>query len=355
MRLDQVVVAASPGDAITGMAMRLRDEFARAIDSDVFALHVHPSLVDDVRPFEEITRLAACGPVVYHMSIGCDEIVRWLRRTSRPVVLDYHNITPSQYFNAIDPVFAALLAQGRKELRDLAPVVQRAIAVSTYNAQELLEAGYRDVQVATPVLSTERLLDLQPAWLMQNHLEQMVHGPVILAVGQLLPHKRVDRLIEAYHILVSHHLPDAKLIIVGAARNDAYARALTHQVRQLNLPGAWLTGSVSDEELVALFRRADVFATMSEHEGFCFPVVEAFAFGVPVLARRFAALPDTVGNGGLLLAPDDGVAVAAEAMLELIQNQGLRTRLIQRGLERADAFAPRRALRRHLELLAEVA
>jgi glycosyltransferase involved in cell wall biosynthesis len=185
-------------------------------------------------------------------------------------------------------------------------------------------------------------------------MQTMMSGPVVLSFARFLPHERLDRLIEAYHVLISHHRPDVRLIIVGAAQDPEYAEAVRRQVRELNLHGVWLRGHASDDELVAFLRHADLFATMSEQEGFCVPVVEAFAFGVPVLAARAGAMPGTVADAALLLAPGDGAAVAAEAMAEILTNDTLRDRLVARGRARAELLAPHNTTRRRVQILSAV-
>jgi len=122
-------------------------------------------------------------------------------------------------------------------------------------------------------------------------------------------------------------------------------------VNELNLTGAWITGSVPVEQLVAFYRRADVFATASEHEGFCVPLLEAMAFEVPIVARAFGAIPETMGGAGIVLPPDEGTLVAAEAVTELTTNRALRSKYIAAGRERLRQFAPEQAsevLVRHL-------
>jgi L-malate glycosyltransferase len=255
----------------------------------------------------------------------------------------YHNITPSEYFTPYAPHFAELLADGRRELKDVRDRVELALAVSPYNATELEELGYENVRVSPLVVDPARLRAIEPHPVLADELSRRHDGPVFLFIGQLLPHKRPDLLVEAFHVLSTHHAPDATLFLVGAPRIDSYHRAIRRLIRELSLPNAFLVGGVSDERLVAYLRRADVFVTASEHEGLCVPLLEAMAFEVPVLARRYAAVPDTVGGAGLLLPRDSGPLLLAEAMLELVQNQPLRADLVARGQRRLGDFDPEQA------------
>jgi glycosyltransferase involved in cell wall biosynthesis len=135
----------------------------------------------------------------------------------------------------------------------------------------------------------------------------------------------------------------------------SYRSALARYSRELNLDRSSLFGWVSDEQLAALYRRADLFVTCSEHEGFCVPLLEAMAWDVPVVARRFAAVPETLGDAGVLVDPDDGPLVLAEAMHDALTDDALRRTLVDRGRARIEAYRPDRARNAFLAALAEVA
>jgi glycosyltransferase involved in cell wall biosynthesis len=177
---------------------------------------------------------------------------------------------------------------------------------------------------------------------------------VILHVGQLLPHKRPDLLIRAFQLFTTYHHPSAALVIVGRPRSAAYHNLLEGLVRELNLANVWLTGGVSDAELVAAYRAATVFATMSEHEGFCVPLVEAMAFEIPILARRFGAIPETLDGAGLVLPPDGGPGLIAEAIAELVGNDHLRASLAIAARQRAEDYRLPVVSGRFLEALEDV-
>jgi glycosyltransferase involved in cell wall biosynthesis len=178
-----------------------------------------------------------------------------------------------------------------------------------------------------------------------------IEGPVLLFVGQLLPHKRPDLLLKAFHVLVTYLVPDAHLLMVGTNRLPGYAEALELFRRELNLGAASFRGSLSDAEWAAHFRRADLFVTASEHEGFLVPLIESFAFDVPTIARAHAAIPETMGDAGVLLPPEDDPILMAEAMAEVLGDPALRSELVARGRRRLEVFDPdvaRAALLDHL-------
>jgi len=132
---------------------------------------------------------------------------------------------------------------------------------------------------------------------------------------------------------------DARLTLVGGQSAGLYWRALHRLVEELDVADAvTFADSVSHTELLACYRTADVFVLCSEHEGFNVPVLEAMHFGVPVVAYASTAVPDTVGDGGLLLTDKDPVVVAT-AVERVRSDASLRRTLVAAGRERAAHFS----------------
>jgi glycosyltransferase involved in cell wall biosynthesis len=176
-----------------------------------------------------------------------------------------------------------------------------------------------------------------------HHLSSSLGAPFLLFVGQLLPHKRPDLLVEAAHIASTYLEVDAYLMLVGHARLQSYQRAIVELVRELNLPRVHVVGTVSTPDLVAFYANARALVTASEHEGFCVPLLEAMAFRVPIVARACGAIPETVANGGLLLPPDGGPALMAEAFAAVVHDDALHRDLVDRGQQRMKCFDPQQA------------
>jgi glycosyltransferase involved in cell wall biosynthesis len=336
MEIHQVVVAASPGDAVTNTALSFQSVLQKAGPSGVFARYVDKRLDGQVFPLSVYDACASPDDLlIYHMSIGEPEVVEFLLARRERLVVVYHNITPPEYFAALDPAFARLLACGRSELELLRDRTELALAVSAYNASELEAIGFSDVRVSPLPVDLPALHSIQPDPATMTDLEAL-DGPLILYVGQLLPHKRPDLLLQAFHILSTYRIPEAHLALVGPARLEAYRQALTTFVSETNLHRARIPGWVTMEQVAAHYRRADVFVTMSEHEGVCVPLLESMSFDVPVVARAFGAIPETMGNAGLLLPPVDDPALCAEALAEVLTVDAVRGELIRRGRSRAE-------------------
>lgn len=361
MQLTQVLVGAAPGDAITRSALEIDRMVAPVASTSLRARYIDPAMAGSISPLDAPhggPRPSSEDILLLHASIGEPDVSRWLADRPERLVVMYHNISPPQPFEAHDPGFADLLRLGRAELPALAERAVLTMAPSAFSAAELTEMGFADVRVCPLVFDPLALASIEEDPSTVHHLHTVVSGPVVLFVGQLLPHKRVDWLLAAYFILVTYLVPEAHLIVVGAGPLPRYRQALQRYANELNLDRSWLTGRITDAELAAFYRRADVVATASEHEGFCAPLLEAMAFGTPIVARACAAIPEILGDAGVTVAPGDSPAVFAEALAELLADpqapaghQGLGQALARRGRARLGAIGPdvaRATLRHHL-------
>jgi glycosyltransferase involved in cell wall biosynthesis len=356
MRIDQFLVSASYGDAITNEALHIRTLLRAVGDSEIYARYIDPLLEGDVEPLAHYERRRSRSPadlIVLHASIGDDDLLAYLRDRRERIVLVYHNISPWEGFEPFDPQLAHLLRSGREQLTELRHRVVLAVADSVFNARELEQLGFGDVPVSPLILDLDSLTAGEPDRKTESALAEL-EGPLLLFVGQVLPHKRPDVLVAAQHVLNTYLRPEAHLAIVGAFRLPGYAAVVRGFALELNLSSVHFTGRVSRAELVAYYRRADLLVTASEHEGFCVPLLEAMAFDVPIVAAASAAIPETLDGAGLLVPPHDRV-LFAEAANAALDDRELRTRLVAAGRRRFAAYDTERAKQIFLEHLLRVA
>jgi glycosyltransferase involved in cell wall biosynthesis len=354
LAVHQVVVSASLGDAITNFALELRALLRQRAPSELFAVHSDPALLHNVHLLGRYDDFVVPGDtIVYHASIGNRRVTELLLSRPERLVLVYHNVSPATSFEPYEPAFAGLLAAARTEVAQLRPRVAAAVAVSQYNAADLLSLGYDDVMVAPLIVNPARLHAIEPDPAMRSHLEANVQGPMALFVGQLLPHKRPELLVEALHCVTTYLEPSAHLVLLGARRIAPFAAALQRQIVELGLANAWITGALGDTEVRAFFDRADVFVTASDHEGFCVPLLEAMSFDVPVVARGTSAVPETMGGAGIVLDPADGTLVLAEAWAAALE-PATAAHLARLGRGRLADFEPSRTRTRWAELLGAI-
>jgi glycosyltransferase involved in cell wall biosynthesis len=275
--------------------------------------------------------------ILYHASIH-SRMATFVGERRERLVVDYHNITPSRFFTGWDPVSEARMDLGRVELRRLAGQAELGLADSRYNEIELVEVGYRATSVC-PVLIDYLRGDPEPEVLARLEQERSGGGTRWLFVGRLAPNKCQHDVIGAFGVYRRIFDPGATLTLVGGSAAPRYEQALRGLVTELELDGAvHFAGSVPLGHLLAVYRTADVLVCLSEHEGFCVPVIEAMAHGVPVVAFAAAALPDTVGDAAVLLDEKDPLLVAC-AVDRLVSDAPLRAELVRAGRARAEEFS----------------
>ena len=341
MIINQWVPAAHRGDAIGDSARRMRDMLrGQGHQSDIFALTIDEELRADIRAFADPD--ATRGDItIFHFALP-SPMTDAFRRLEGRRVLQYHNITPASFFASYSPGLFRLAALGRQELTTLVGHVDLALGDSEFNRQELESLGFAPTGVLPIAVDTGRITNAprRPA------LEKILGDGLIniLFVGRIVPNKCIDdhiRLAEVYKRYVDNYY---RFIFVG--RYDgvpsyyAQVRALIAEYRMLP-DRFWFTGPVPDEDLGAFYRWADAYVSLSEHEGFCVPLIEAMAADVPVLAYAAGAVPETLGGAGLLFAPKD-LEVAAEMLGLLVYDRPLRNRVLEGQRERLRDFAPQR-------------
>jgi glycosyltransferase involved in cell wall biosynthesis len=357
MRVHQILVGASPGDAVTNIALAVDDLLPSTVESNIWGLYVDPRMRPRV---EKVTRMpdpAEAGPddvLIYHLSIGDERLADMAARRPERLVVHYHNITPAHFYEELDPVFARRLATGRDQMVALVGRAELVICDSTFNADEVRPHTEAVVRVVAPPLDFHRLEHVDAHEPTQHHFDVTGDLPMIVHVGQLLPHKRPELLVAAMHVLTVELGVAASLVMVGPHRNADYAWAIQRYVEELGLTNVSLAGERTDAELVAHLNAATIFATATAHEGFCVPVVEAFAFGLPVVATGVGAIPETVGDGGLVLPADSGPEMLAEAFAALLGDEGLRRCLAIRGQRQLEQFSLERTSMALEDALAEV-
>lgn len=350
--IHQVLIGASEGDAITNMAFAMRNELRKNAESEIYALWRHGDVMQqECLDLNEYPTSDHVDLTVYHSSIGWHEMTDFLHTRTEKFAISYHNITPSELYSSYNPEFAADLDRGRQDLRDLRKRVVVAVADSEFNASDLTNIGYQNVEVVPAGFVPSRLAHEQyDVDLLHNMVQRFPNGYVI-AVGQVLPHKRIEQIMQTMHLMNSTYWGNIGLVICGVARQELYRVAVNKFRNRCAMVDVHFTGQVSDQQLSTLIRGARVYFGMSDHEGLSIPPVEAMSMGVPVVVKGAGAVPETVANGALVLPPDAGPVLAAEAINEVLNNDELRWSLIHHGFQRASELESRNSSVKTVETL----
>lgn len=316
-------------DAVGRHTLALRDLFvARGFESRIYVEVVDPETEVETRRFPEYAPAAQKGDVLVYQYATASGLAPWLARRRETLVVNSHNVTPPEYYAAWDNPLARHQLEAQIQLRQLAPRAALGLAVSAFNESELREAGFARTAVVPPAaMMPAAAADVNAA--ASGH--QDGSGAHWLMVGRLAPNKGIELALMALLVSRAHHDADATLEVVGRSVISTYTDALQRYVDELGLRGAVVfRGTVSDGELAAAMARAHVLVVPSQHEGFGVPVLEAMTARLPVVANRAGALPDIVGDGGVLVDAGDPYEVAG-AIERLRTDEEYRATLLEAG------------------------
>ncbi|MDP9245442.1 MAG: glycosyltransferase [Chloroflexota bacterium] len=326
------------GDAVGNDCFELqRLYWSRGVRSDLFAAEAKPEVKQFVQPWRDLEKAPVDGTSLQvHISMGNDALWDIAKLPHRKTVI-YHNITPAHFFEGLNEHARRYSEIGREQLAEFAKVSELGIADSLYNQKELVRAGFAKTAVV-PIIVDWSAFDVVPDPGVLRELSD--ERTDILAVGQILPQKAVHKVVAAF-AKYREGDPTARLWLVGShAMSEAYLGQVRAAITASRLEGAvTLTGSVPMAELVAYYRGATAFVTLSEHEGFCVPLLEAMRSGLPIVASDAGAIPDTLGDAGVLLSATDPDTVAA-ALETVVRDAARRKDLIARGQRQLIAFTP---------------
>ena len=315
--------------------------------------HILPQLRKEA---VELARfIPACRPedvVLLHLSIGSVVNETFARLPCRKAIL-YHNITPASYFEAVNRKTALDLARGREQTGRLAGVAAVNMADSRFNADELEAIGYRDVKILPLILNLDGLRQEVD----RKTLRRFDDGRVnVLFVGRCVPNKKIEDALRAFDCFQKSVAPFSRFIHVGSfAGTERYYAMLLTQAKKWELDQVHFAGAATQPQLNAFYRCASVFLCMSEHEGFCIPIIESMACDVPVMAFAAAAVPETMDGAGILFR-EKRYEPVAEMLGRVTKDAALRAAVLRGQRERLARYRQRdlaAELRRHLSPLLE--
>jgi glycosyltransferase involved in cell wall biosynthesis len=305
----QVLATLGYGDAIGHEVLGIQRVLRSAgYASEIFVETADRRLEHLTTDYREMVGWVAPGDLlIHHFSIG-SRASRTAYAMPGRMVLVYHNITPPEYFLGVHKDLVKLCFRGRRELTAYTSRCDLALGDSEYNRVELEGLGFRDTGVL-PVVPDFSHLDVPPDTLSAAAFNDGWTN--VMFVGRVIPNKKFEDAIRAFHVYRTRHNPRSRLLLVGSYSGfEKYFAMLQSLIARLGTPDVHFLGHVSNEELTALYDVADLFLCASEHEGFCVPLIESFYKRVPVLAFAATAVPATMDGGGVLYDTKDPFHVA---------------------------------------------
>ncbi len=339
--IHQLLAGFTGGDAISNEAVEFQRIFRSwGYASDIFSNPEHipddfAGQAHDVAPLS--SQVSQDDVALLHLSIGSPINDLFPQLPCRKALL-YHNVTPAHYFVPLQREVARDLAQGQRQVEQLVASAEVVMADSHFNAGELSDMGYRDPRVLPLVLNFDRLKASPDPATLRTYADGMKN---VLFVGRCVPNKMLDEVILTFAQYQRFVEPDSRLILAGAmddmGRYYCYLLALLNDVDVQNVVFA---GSVSQPVLNALYQSASLFLCMSEHEGFCIPLIESMVHDVPIVAYAAAAVPETLDGCGVLVRKRDRNMIA-EMMGRITSDDSFRQAVIAGQRERLARYRAR--------------
>lgn len=356
MRIHQLVPSMSPGDATSNHILEIDKRLTHwGFESYIYTQHVSPELRNRTRPLAELRPFLnqQDDVLIYHYGIFHFSAHLFQAAQCRRVLI-YHNITPAQFFTNWDKYNENNCRLGRLSLQRLQQC-DLAIGDSDFNRQELVQAGFDAEKTAVvPIflpVDVWQTLPVDPS--LQTALRQQANTNW-LSVGRLAPNKGIEDIIRLFYVYKNQINPQAHLYLVGSQSIKPYVQALKELVDALYLTAnITFSGRVSDSQLKTYYQNAHLFVSASHHEGFCVPLIESMFFGVPILAKNSTAMPETLGQSGILFNTLDYLTVAQGAHL-IVTDTPLRQQIIATQTQRLQAFFPDRVEAHLLEALNKI-
>ena len=341
MRVIQLLPSLSMGDGVGNDCLAIKDMLRRnGFDTEIYAEHIDPRLGKKAaRPAEELPDLDEKDVVIYHLSTGT-QLNYEVAKLKAKLIIRYHNVTPPEYFADYDIGAYQNSKSGLAGVRFLGEKARHVMAVSAYNKEDLVKMGYREegIQVfpiLIPFEDYEKKAD-------RDLVASLKDGRTnIIFTGRLVPNKKQQELIKTFYYYKKYYDKEARLFIVGTAPIPIYEMQLKQYVEKLGLSDVYFTGHVKFNQILAYYRIADIYLCMSEHEGFCIPLVEAMYFKIPIIAYDSSAVGETLGGAGILLKEKNCLLMAGAAD-RIRRDDKLRQVLIEGEQERLKQFMPER-------------
>jgi glycosyltransferase involved in cell wall biosynthesis len=354
MKVLQVLPTLAFGDAVgnhtRALELLLKD---MGYETEIYALSIDKRLgKDKAKYIEDFPSLDPEDVVFYHLSTG-SELNKAIPKLKCRKIVEYHNVTPPKFFTGISEELEERCQAGVEQVKKMRDAFDYAVADSQFNKEDLISMGYScPIEVAPILIDFEDYRRKPNPKVLSRFRDEMTN---IVFTGRIAPNKKQEDVIAAFYHYKKYFNEKSRLILVGSGKGmERYLSKLKGYVRSLGLEDSVLfTGHVKFNEILAYYRIADVFLCMSEHEGFCVPLVEAMQFQVPVVAYDTTAIGGTLGGSGLLLKEKDPL-ITAGVIDRLMTDVRLRNRIVEGQKKRLQDFSHEVVAARYRDLFRRI-
>lgn len=328
-RVIQIVSSLNFGDAVGNDVIAIKNALKeKGYITEIFVESIHHKIAPGTAKYlSKMPELNENDIVIYHLASQCN-ISEMIKKMPCKKILRYHNITPPAFFGGYDSNAVKVTTKGLAQVRELAKHIDHCFAVSEFNKNDLISMGYNCSFTILPILIQFEDYAKKPN---QNVIDKYSDGKKnFLFVGRMAPNKKVEDVIKAFAYYKENYDKDARLFLVGSYNErDKYYQFLNKTISELKVKDVIFPGHINFDEILAYYTISDIFLCMSEHEGFCVPLVEAMYFKVPIIAYDSSAIASTLNGSGILLK-EKSEKIVTEEINRILENDEFRLDLIEK-------------------------
>ena len=352
IKIIQVLPTISYGDAVSNDAINI-DRILRknGYETEIYAENIDRRLKNKVLKVNKLNKLNKNDILIYHKSTGTD-LSFLLEKYKCKKVIRYHNITPGKYLEKYNKYLYNLVEYGRKGLEYASRYFDYSLADSNYNKSELDELNYKNTMTLPILIPFEDYKKEPDKEVIKKYLDGKKN---ILFVGRIAPNKAQEDIIKSFYYYKKYINKDSRLILVGNSNGfENYLELLKKLIKELELENdVVFPGHIKFEEILSFYKVADLFLCMSEHEGFCVPLVESMFFEVPILAYNSSAIKDTLGNSGVLVNKKNYFLIS-ELMNFILLDENIKKEIIKKQNKRLEDFQLEKVEKQLLEFIRRI-
>ncbi len=329
--IHQILPTITINDAISSEALNIYNLLNNEprFKVKLFAENIHPLLRFKTNKIKNI-KSGNSSILLYHFSIGDYNLDNIISKYNKRIMI-FHNITPPEFFKDSNPVLYNLLKLGIHQLKTYKDKFNLVLSDSLYNKDFLIQLGYNSKNILElPIVKIIKKYKPVSRLIKKYHSKSVKN---FLFVGRIAPNKKIEDVIKSFYYYKKLLNENANLFLVGkySIKNKYYLQ-LKYLLKLLNLDNVIFFKDIKDNELYTLYSISDAFICMSEHEGFCVPLIESMYFKLPIIAFNSTAVPFTLKYSGILLK-EKNYALISEIMHAVTTNLNLREKIIKKQTE----------------------
>ena len=339
MKIYQIVPALNYGDAIGNDVIAIKHIIEdMKIPTAVYTGVISPKITEpDTYTISEMPKIREDDIIIYHMGSASSLNMMVSKLNCRKIMI-YHNITPYEFFRIDNITATESCRKGLEDMVEMRGCFNSYLADSEFNKSDMIKMGYKENQIEViPVVIPFDDYKQKPNSAMVAKLSDDITN--IVFVGRIAPNKKHEDIIRTFDYYKKNINPKSRLILVGSANlNGMYYGNIKSYIDELGTKDIIFPGHISFAEILAIYKTADVFLCLSEHEGFCVPLLEAMTFDVPIIAYNAGAIPETMGGSGVVVDNKDPVFLS-KVIHGVVTDEKMKNDIINMQRKRLEDFA----------------